>query len=207
MERASSIGANDGAPRRLAGVVLAAGNSRRMGCPKLLLPWGDDTVLGHTLANAMAGGITLLTVVCGAEAGAVSAQVEAKGLPWLFNASYAQGQSSSLQCGLKTVPEGCGVMFILGDMPCTSPHSYAALAAAYANSRALIVAPVNAAGQRGNPTLWAPELFAELSSLTGDMGARALLDQHRQETLLIPLEEAGLYLDIDTPEDYKRYGE
>lgn len=192
--------------RAVAGVVLAAGESRRMNCPKLLLPWNDDTVLGCTLANAMAGHVKPLTVICGAEAEAIAAQAAAKGLSWLLNENYALGQSTSLICGLKAVPPGYGVMFILGDMPVVLPASYRELAAAYRESGALIVAPVNSAGQRGNPTVWSPEVFSELEGLSGDNGARELLEQYRQQTLLLPLNDPGLYTDIDTPEDYRRGG-
>lgn len=197
MEKLISIG------RPVAGLVLAAGESRRMGCPKLLLPWHGDTILGCTLANAIAGGINPLTVVCGAHAAQVAAQAKTKGLPCLFNEGYAQGQSASLICGLKAAPPGYGLMFILGDMPAVSPQSYKSLAVAYAKSDALIVAPINAEGRRGNPTVWAPQLFPEIARLFGDSGARGLLDKYREETLFLPLTEQGLYIDIDTPEDYE----
>jgi molybdenum cofactor cytidylyltransferase len=175
-----------------------------MGKPKLLLPWQGGAVLGRVLENAMAGGISPLTVVCGAAAKAVAAEAETKGLPWLLNKDYDLGQSTSLICGLKAVPPGFGVMFILGDMPAVQPQSYAALAAAYIESRALIVVPVNDAGRRGNPTVWAPELFSELKLLSGDMGARDLMAKYHKQTLLVPLDDQGLYTDIDTPADYQK---
>ena len=191
-------------PRPLAGVVLAAGASARMGSPKLLLPWGDDTMLGRTLANAIAGGIDPLTVVCGANAAAVAAEAKAKGLPWLHNEDYAKGQSTSLICGLKAAPPGFGILFILGDMPAVQPQSYAALADAYRESEALLVLPVNAKGQRGNPTVWAPQLFPEIARLSGDTGARELITKYREQTLLLTLDDAGIFTDIDTPDDYER---
>jgi molybdenum cofactor cytidylyltransferase len=175
-----------------------------MGSLKLLLPWEGDTILGRTLFNAMTGGVGPPTVICGARAQAVVAEAEAKGLPWLFNEDYIKGQSSSIICGLQTVPLGFGVMFILGDMPAVSPQSYAALAAAYAESRALIVVPVNSEGQRGNPTVWAPQLFPEIARLSGDIGARELINKYWEQTLLVILDDPGLYTDIDTPEDYYR---
>lgn len=194
------------AVRPLTGVVLAAGTSRRMGCPKLLMPWEGDTVLGRTLTKAITGGISPLTVVCGAQAELVAAEAVVKGLPWLLNKDYAQGQSTSLICGLEFVLPGSGVMFILGDMPAVSPQSYKALADAYCESRALIVVPVNSEGRRGNPTVWAPELFAELKRLSGDIGAREILEKYRAQTQLLPRDDSGLYTDIDTPEDYALCG-
>ena len=191
-------------PRSLVGVVLAAGESRRMGKPKLLLPWDGDTMLGRTLINAIAGGISPLTVICGAQADFIAAEAEAKGIPWLLNKDYAQGQSTSLICGLNAAPTGFGVMFILGDMPAVQPQSYAALAAAYKESAAFIVAPVNARKQRGNPTVWSPELFGELKLLLGDTGGRELMANYQQQTLLLPLADEGLFLDIDDREQYTR---
>lgn len=191
--------------RPCAGVVLAAGESRRMGAPKLLLPLAGDTVLGRTLANSMAGGISPLTVVCGAYAAEIAAQAQAKGLPHLYNSAYASGQSSSLIAGLAAVPQGYGAMFILGDQPFVMPQSYAALAQAYAQSEALIVAPQYPGGRHGNPVIVAPQLFAKLRLLSGDTGARALLQQYQEQTLFLPLEEQGMYKDIDTREEYELY--
>ena len=161
-------------------------------------------MLGATLSNAIAAGINPLTVICGAQAEAVAAQATAKGLPWLFNEDYAKGQSASLIIGLKTAPPAHGIMFILGDMPAVQPQSYAALAAAYTESAASIVIPVNERGQRGNPTVWAPELFDELKLLSGDAGGRGLIAKYLKQTLLLPLVDQGLYQDIDNWEEYVR---
>ncbi|MCL1975756.1 MAG: nucleotidyltransferase family protein [Firmicutes bacterium] len=188
--------------RPLFGIVLAAGESRRMGCPKLLLPWEGDTMIGRTLIKASDGGIDPLTVICGAEAAAVSEQAAAKGVPWLINEDYKKGHSTSLICGLQAVLPGHGVIFILGDMPSVLPQSYRALAAAFQKSNALIVAPVNSKGKIGNPTVWAPELFGDIRRLTGDKGARGLMHKYKKQTLLLPLEDEGAYTDIDTPQDF-----
>lgn len=195
-----------GAGRSLAGIVLAAGESRRMGRPKLLLPLGDDTVLGHTLANALAGGVSPLIVVCGAYATEVAAQAEAKGLPCVFNAAYGAGQSSSLIAGLRAAPRDHGLMFILADQPFILPASYAALAAAYRHSQALIVAPQCPDGRRGNPVIIAPQLFAEINLLRGDTGARLVLEKYHSSILFVPLDDEGLLMDLDTEADYRLYG-
>lgn len=195
-----------GTIRPMAGVVLAAGESNRMGRAKLLLPLAGDSILGRTLANAIAGGISPLSVVGGAYFAQVAKVAKAKGLPCLLNQDYALGQSTSLIVGLQAAPPGYGVMYILGDAPFVAPASYAALAAAYGQSDALIVAPQGPDGRRGNPVIFAPQLFAEISLLSGDVGARGLLEKYRRETLLLPLDDAGLWLDIDTQQEYERYG-
>lgn len=191
--------------RPVAVVVLAAGLSRRMGQAKLLLPCGGQTMLGRTLAQISAAAVGPVAVVVGAYAAQTAAEAQRHGLPCYLNEDYAAGQSGSLRVGLQAVPPGHGVMFALADQPFVRAESYRRLAEAYATGDAPLVAPLSPQGRRGNPVIIAPQLFAEIAALSGDAGARLLLQKHRQQLLLLPLDDAGLYLDIDTPQAYAKY--
>lgn len=190
--------------RTAAGVILAAGEAKRMGCSKLTLPWQGETILGRTIENAKAGGVWPLTVVSGAYHAEVEAVAQAKGLPCLYNAAYATGQSSSLQCGLAAVGQDSGVMYILGDQPLVPPALYAALLSAYAESAAWLVAPCGRQGRRGNPVIVAPQLFDDVRRLRGDVGARVLFTRYEEMALLLPVAEAAIHIDIDTVAEYER---
>lgn len=194
--------------RTLRGVILAAGESSRMGRPKLILPWENDTILGCTIENARAGGLKNLTVITGAYQEQIAAVAAAKGVTCLHNPAFATGQSSSLRIALQE-DEACagqGVMFILADQPFIKPAVYCALQKAYQKSVAWLVAPQGPGGRRGNPVIVGPELFADMNNLTGDEGARALFARYPQMALLVPVDDEAIYLDIDTMDDYKKLG-
>ena len=162
--------------RRVAAVVLAAGESRRMGRNKLLLPWGDTTVLGQTVANATASGVTQVIVVVGHEGEAVT---RAAGVPGvasiLWNKDYAKGMLASVQAAVRHLPPTIeAILVILGDQPMVEPVVFDALLTAYAASPLGFVAPSHH-GQRGNPVLIDRRHFAELLTLPPEAAPRHLL--------------------------------
>ena len=190
--------------KQLNYIVLAAGLSQRMGCCKLALPWCSDTILGHTLAQAEAGGCSPLTVISGAYQTQVEQIAQTKGASCLYNPDYATGQASSLRCALVSLPVDAGMMFILADQPLVPPEVYATLRQAYLASDAWLIAPQDDSGKRGNPVIIAPNLRPEIASLQGDEGARSLFALYPEHVLLVPCSGSDYWLDIDTPEDYAR---
>jgi molybdenum cofactor cytidylyltransferase len=188
---------------RTAAVVLAAGGATRFGQPKLLLPWGDRTVLGQTVDRALAAGVDEAIVVLGCEAEKTAAALRDRSVRVVVNEAWAEGQSSSLRVGLEALGRGVSaVLFVLGDQPEVSPAVIDALVQRYRETLAPVVVPIYR-GQRGNPALFGRALFADLKRLQGDIGGRALFTRAASSMERVAFDEP-LPFDIDTPEDYQR---
>lgn len=180
---------------RIGALVLAAGSGSRMGASKLTLPLSGRPVIAHVLAAAEAAGLPVL-VVTGAHAAAVRAAIG--GAPAVFAAGHAEGLSASLRAGLAAAPEAwAGALVLLGDMPLVRPETLRALAGALAGGAPAVV-PVHD-GQRGNPAGVARAQWPALLALSGDRGARALLDS--LGAVEIAVADPGVLKDLDRPED------
>ncbi len=103
------------------------------------------------------------------------------------------------------LPENMAAMFILGDQPLIKPHVFHGLCSAYQNSDALIVAPCAPDGKRGNPTIFAPQLRAEINALQGDVGARSLFEKYAARTAFVTMADQAVCIDIDDPAQYQAY--
>ena len=191
------------APRapRIAALVLAAGQSRRMGSVnKLLQEVAGRAMLTHAL-DAVEGSDTCATVVVtGHETDAVSPLLQARDLLAVHNPDYAQGLSTSLKVGLRALPRDIdGVLICLGDMPQVTAKHLNQLIAAFnpLEGRAVIVPTYE--GKRGNPVLWSAEFLAALQLVTGDQGAKPLFAEHADRLAEVEMTDGAVVLDIDTP--------
>lgn len=189
--------------RRVAGVVLAAGESRRMGRNKLLLPWGETTVLEQTLRNVRASGVAETLIVVGHHRELTEPPARGHGTV-LFNQVYAKGMLSSVQTAVRTLPLAIeAALVVLGDQPLVGAGIITALLAAYAASPRGLVAPVYD-GQRGNPVIIDRRHFPELLSLPPESAPRALLLRHPDDLQLVEVDSNAILHDLDRPEDYER---
>ena len=189
--------------RRVSAVVLAAGESRRMGTNKLLLPWGETTVLEKTLGNVSASGVSETSVVVGHERELTGPPAEIYGRV-LFNPDYATGMLSSAQAAVRAVGSSTKAMLVmLGDQPLVGPDIIDTLLAAYAAGPHGLVAPTYG-GRRGNPVIIDRRYFAELLALPPEAAPRALLQRHPDDLLLVEVESDAILHDLDRPEDYER---
>ncbi len=191
---------------RIAAIVLAAGQARRMGRPKQLAGIGGEPMIRRAVETVRDAGFGEIVVVTGHEAERVGAALRGLSVTIVRNPDYADGLSTSLRAGLDALsPDTDAALIALADMPAVSPADIARIVAAYdpAEGRA-IVAPVHQ-GKRGNPVLWSAAYFAEMRALSGDMGARRLLIEHADAVAEVEL-GPGVLIDIDTPDDLAAFG-
>lgn len=188
----------------IAGILLAAGRSLRMGQPKLLLPWQGVPLVRHVAQQALASKLDELIVVVGHRAAHVTAALHDLPLRIVHNQAFLDGQSTSLRSGLAALPADVdAAVVLLADQPLLRPSTIDTLMDAYHQRGAAIIAP-KFGGQRGNPVLFAHTLFAELAAITGDQGAREVLRTHAAEISLIDVDDIGVLLDLDTPDMYEQ---
>ena len=179
----------------IAGVILAAGESRRMGFPKPLLPYKGTTFLGHLL-DVMKDQVAPLIVVLGHHAERIPIPSFAQ---TVINPNYHLGQLSSLQsaiCNLKSA-----ILVALVDHPCIERSLVATLIAAYKKDRPRVLIPTYH-GRRGHPMIFSQELIPELLAAPLDEGARAVVRRH--QAMELPVDDEGILLDLDDPESYRR---
>lgn len=189
----------------LAAIVLAAGISRRMGQPKMLLPWGKTTVLGQVVSTLAACNVDEIIVVTGGAREPVEAEVAhlAGSFPVraVFNAQYEAGEMmSSIRVGLAGLgPQVKAALIALGDQPQLSPDSARRVVSAWKLSGARLIIP-SFNLRRGHPWLVKRDLWEELCAApTG----REFLSAHAAEIVYVEGDESILK-DLDTPEDYTR---
>ncbi len=182
----------------VAGVLLAAGGSTRLGRPKQLLAYRGQTLVRQAAETALAGGLDPLVVVLGAHAPLVRREVADLPVAIVENPAYLEGQSTSLRAGLAALPaETPAVMVLLADMPAVTADVIRDLANTWRATRAAIVRPTYA-GQPGNPVLFTGALLPELAAVRGDEGGRAVLRAHAAAVQLLPVGCAGVVSDVDT---------
>jgi len=186
----------------VAGILLAAGDSQRLGQPKQLLDWKGKPFVRQVAETALAAGLDPLVVVTGAKAEKVESVLEGLHLHIVRNPDWRAGQSSSVKAGLAALPPRVGAaLFLVVDQPQLPVALIEALRAEHAGSLAPIVAPL-VDGQRSNPVLFDRNTFGDFDALEGDVGGRAIFSKHRVTWL--PWLDALLAIDVDNPEDYER---
>ena len=189
----------------VAGVILAAGGGSRFGGAKQMLAWQGETLVHRAARTALEGGLYPVIVVTGAYAGEIQAAVADLPVRLAHNPNWEAGQGGSVGVGVDALPERLGaVVFLLADQPLVSPDLIRGLVEAHAESLPAILAPL-AGGRRANPVLFDRATFADLRSLQGDQGGRQLFARYAPAWL--PWHDESILLEIDTPEDYRRFQE
>jgi molybdenum cofactor cytidylyltransferase len=192
------------ARRRIAAIVLAAGQSRRMGANKLLLTLEGKPVVRHVLDAIAASRIERTLVVLGHEAEGVRTALGPTGARFIVNEDYACGLSTSLRAGIAALaPEIDGAMIFLGDMPDIAPELIDRMIEAFDPARMQAIVAPKRGGRRGHPVLWGRGFFPLLLDLEGDSGAKFLLGHYRDWVAEIEADTDGVLLDLDTPEAYR----
>ena len=190
--------------RTVAGVILAAGESRRMGHDKALLPLGERTFLSH-LIEVLQGEVAPVVVVLGHHADEIAKTLTAPSETIVLrNPDYPLGQLSSLQVALRHLENQrvAGTLVCLVDHPAASKMVVRELVKRFRKSAAPLVIPTYN-GRRGHPVLFSRCLFPELLKAPLEEGARSVVRQHGGEIEFVAVNEPGILLDVDVPADYQ----
>lgn len=200
----------------ISALILAAGQSSRMGQPKMLLPWGRESVLEHVISVFAAAGIEEIVVATGA----VQQQIEriladlAGRYPVRFvhNPDYQNGEMlSSLQCGLHALrtPHGrnadgepAAALVGLGDQPQVQERSIRLVCEAFTQTKSLLVVP-SFQMRRGHPWLVSRPLWQDLLEMRSPHSPRDFLNAHAKDIHYVSVDTPSIFADLDTPEDYQ----
>ncbi len=180
-------------------IILAAGQSRRMGANKLVADFRGKPLLAHVVDAVSSAGLPPPIVVTGHAQDLLAAALAGWDVRFVHAGDHAAGLSRSLAAGLGAVPSAWQAAIIcLGDMPLVSPDLLRAMAAR-ATPDAIVVP--RHAERRGNPVLWGRAYFARLAAIDGDVGGKALLDELADTVVDIAWDDASILRDVDTPAD------
>ena len=190
--------------RAVGAVVLAAGMSTRMGKPKVLLPWGDKTILEHIIEQLLRSRIEEILVVTGANGDEVKRLLEPYGIRTVHNRGYKTGEMlSSLQTGLRAMPDYvAATMIVLGDQPRLHPRTLYKLQWAYAAGASELIAP-SYQMRRGHPILIGRRYWQEILQLQRGMAPRDVINAHADEIAYVQMNDDSVIRDVDTPEQYQ----
>jgi molybdenum cofactor cytidylyltransferase len=186
-------------------VILAAGESSRLGSPKQLLAFQHKTLLRLAAETALDAACGPVVVVTGANHFKVEGVVHDLHVHVVYNAGWSEGMASSLRTGLASMlekfPDTDVIIFMVCDQPFVTKRHLLCLIGQQQKNRKTITAS-GYAGKVGTPALFHKHIFAELMALKGDKGARLLITQYPEQTEVVHFEEGAI--DIDTKEDYER---
>lgn len=186
---------------KVAALVLAAGQAKRMGSNKLVEQLDGKALVRHAVEAALASRAEPVILVTGHQRDAVEEALEGLDLLSVHNRAYAAGLSTSLKRGLAALPEGIeAAVVLLGDMPRIAPGTIDRLIASFNPLEGRAICLPTFEGKRGNPVLLGRQFFTELQTIEGDQGARELLREYADLVAEVPIDDAAILLDIDTPE-------
>jgi len=189
---------------KIAGIILAAGTSSRLGQPKQLLTYKGKTLLNWVIEVAIQSSLSQIILVLGHKADDIQKTIIYPNISILHNPQYHQGQSSSIRHGIKALdPLIDAAMFLLGDQPMIKLETINTLIAAYGKEKSLIVMPTFQ-GKRGNPVIFDRRFFPQLKTLSGDSGGRVLFDENVDQILMVEVDDPGILMDVDSFEDYEK---
>jgi molybdenum cofactor cytidylyltransferase len=190
----------------ISGIILAAGESRRMGSPKALLRYQGKTFIERICNAFLSAGIDELIIVLGARAEEVRRAIPVHPrLRMVVNARYFQGQLSSLMAGIGALsPHSEAAIVNLVDHPLIATETIAALLASFrAEPLPILIAAHN--GKRGHPVLFSSQVYGEILAAPIDQGAKVVVRKDPSRVRELQLDDPGILADIDTPEDYRRF--
>lgn len=193
----------------ISAIVLAAGESRRMGRTKQLLDWHGHTILQRVLENLAHSQVEEVILVLGHDAGKILQAVDTSGVKVVINHAFRGGMITSIQEGLKNLNEKAEAFFIvLADQPGVGPEVFNHLIGEFrrVTPQKNIVLPT-CSGRRGHPALFSTRYRKEANRIKGDVGFRQILQEHPEDVLELEIGTNSILQDIDTPDDYRKQSE
>ena len=191
--------------RTYAGIILAAGQSKRMAQSKIVLPWGDKTVIGNILSSFQTAEISHIIVVVGGYRDLVEQEAAKYGVETVYNPDYYNGEMSlSLQTGLKKVEQECDAVFVaLGDQPEIDSIDLKGMMTKSNEFPLKIIIP-SYSMRRGHPWLVPEIFFEEIMNLRAPETMKTFIQNHEKEIEYYVVQKSNILADLDTPEDYQR---
>ncbi len=191
----------------ITAIVLSAGQARRMGAQKVLLPYGETTVIEHITAAIKAGGADEIIAVTGHEGDRVARALSGSGVRIAYNEDYHGGMLGSVRCGIRAASAGSEAFLIaVGDQPSIRADVVRLLLDTFASMQegpGTIVVPTYS-GKRGHPVIFSSCFRQEVLTRFDDVGLRGLLHAHPDAVREVPMETSGILRDMNVPEDYKK---
>jgi molybdenum cofactor cytidylyltransferase len=189
----------------LGAVILAAGESRRMGSPKALLLHNDQTFLEHLIQISRHPKVCAQRVVLGAGAIEIAKRAGVDNSMTVINPDWEKGQLSSMQAAIQALASTPvdGLIFFLVDHPLVTSSLVSELIEQFYRSGKQIVLPIFR-GRRGHPVIFSKELFVELLAAPEETGARAVVWKHARDVEEVPTEEEGVILNLNDPDAFQR---
>ncbi|HEX2697061.1 MAG TPA: nucleotidyltransferase family protein [Anaerolineales bacterium] len=187
----------------ITAIILAAGESKRMGQPKMLLPWDKETVLGRIISVIQSAGMEDILVVTGGGREQVEEIAKTHKMPTVFNSDFATGEMlSSLQCGLKALKPTIGAALIcLGDQPQVEERSVRLIVEEYERTGAALIVP-SYQMRRGHPWLLGRKWWNEVLAMSAPESPRDFLNRHALDIHYLNINSPSVLADLDTLEDY-----
>ena len=186
----------------ISAILTAAGESTRMGRPKPLLLWHGVSLIEYQAASLIRAGVAEVVVVLGHGVEEIAAHVKGGGVRYVVNPHHRQGKTTSIKAGLKSAnPSATGILLLAVDQP-RPPEIISAVIEAHLQSNALITSP-RYRGRGGHPLIFSSTLRSQLEAITEEgQGIRELFQEHRDHVHGVPISDAIVRLDINSPEEY-----
>jgi molybdenum cofactor cytidylyltransferase len=185
-------------------IILAAGESRRMGFPKMLLTFNGRTMIENVIANVTESKVDKIIVVLGADMEPIVERIGILDVKYCYNENYKEGMLSSVKCGFRNIPsDNNAVLVFQGDQPLITTDAINTVIEAYLSSGKGIVIPVYK-NRRGHPLLIDIKYWDEIEKLSSDKGLRSLANKFSDDVLEVETYDPGILRDFDTYKDYKK---
>jgi molybdenum cofactor cytidylyltransferase len=185
-------------------IILAAGESKRMGFPKMLLTFKGNTMIENVIANVTESEVDNTLVVLGANSDSLVELIKKSSVKYCYNDNYKEGMLSSVKCGLRNLPLDLDAVLVFqGDQPLITPKTINTVIHAYLLSGNGIVIPVYEK-KRGHPILIDRKYRDELEKLEAREGLRSLAYKFSYDVLEVDTNDSGIIRDFDTYEEYKK---